>query len=85
MTLNPEDERRLRRNWSLLKQELRVDDFVHKFVDNGVFAPTLIGEIANVMPNTPSMKGNARLFKEAFYNKRQFGTLQLHEFTISSP
>ncbi|XP_060553935.1 uncharacterized protein LOC132714992 [Ruditapes philippinarum] len=56
MTLNPDDERRLRRNWSLLKQELRVDDFVHKFVENGVFAPTLIGEIANVMPNTPSMK-----------------------------
>lgn len=58
MSLNPENERKLRRNWSLLKQEINVDFFVLKFVEDGIFSPGMRGEIMNVIPNTASMKGN---------------------------
>ena len=57
MALNQENERKLRRNWSLLKQEVQVDLFVMKFVDDGIFSPSMRGEIMNVIPNTASMKG----------------------------
>lgn len=56
MALNPEDERKLRRNWTLLKQELNVDDFVHRFVEDGVFSPNFRSELVSVLPNTPSMR-----------------------------
>lgn len=60
MALNLEDERKLRRNWSLLKQEIQVDIFLLKFVEEGIFSPSLRGEIMNVIPKTASMKGNER-------------------------
>ena len=58
MSLNPENERRLRRNWSLLKQELDVEQCIQRFVERGVFPPQYRNDILNVIPNTQSMKGN---------------------------
>lgn len=60
MSLNPEDERRMRRNWSLLKQELCVDELIQKFVEDGIFPPDIRSEIVNVKPNTPNMRGKER-------------------------
>ncbi|KAH3794456.1 uncharacterized protein LOC127838963 [Dreissena polymorpha] len=54
--MDSENERRLRRNWNLLKQELPVDSFVHQLIADGVFAPNMRSEILNVIPNTASMK-----------------------------
>ena len=57
MALHPDDERRLRRNWSLLKAELPVEALVHRLVETGVLGPTQRSEIVNVLPNTPNMRG----------------------------
>ena len=56
MAVNPEDERLLRRNWTFLKQELRVEDFVHRFVEHEIFTSGQRSDILNPMPNTHSMR-----------------------------
>ncbi|WAR19493.1 hypothetical protein MAR_001331 [Mya arenaria] len=56
MAISGDDERRLRRNWTLLKTELPVEALVHRLVDEGVLGPTQRSEITNVLPNTPSMR-----------------------------
>ncbi|KAL4237273.1 hypothetical protein ACF0H5_001992 [Mactra antiquata] len=56
MSLNTEDERKLRRNWSLLKQELRLEELIHKFVEDGIFPPNMRSEIMNIIPTTPNMQ-----------------------------
>lgn len=54
--MNPEDERLLRRNWSFLKQELRVEDFINRFVEHDIFTSNQRNEILNPLPNTHSMR-----------------------------
>ena len=54
--MNSEDERLLRKNWSLLKQELRVEDFINRFVDHDIFTAAQRVEILNPLPNTHSMR-----------------------------
>ena len=54
--MNPEDERLLRKNWTFLKQELRVEDFIHRFVEHEIFTSSQRSEILNPLPNTHSMR-----------------------------
>lgn len=56
MAINPDDERLLRKNWSILKQELRVEDFAQKFVDHEIFTNKQKNEILNPLPNTHSIR-----------------------------
>lgn len=54
--MNPEDERLLRKNWTFIKQELRVEDFISRFVEHDIFTNAQRAEILNPLPNTHSMR-----------------------------
>lgn len=60
-SLEEDDERKLYRNWSLLKNELDVDKIVDQLVERQVFSDDLRKDIRNVQPNTKVMRAEKLL------------------------
>ncbi|OWF46637.1 sporulation-specific protein 15-like [Mizuhopecten yessoensis] len=56
--MDSEDERRLIKNWTLVKNELVVDKFLHEFTESRIFSESTHREIKNVQPNTRLMRAD---------------------------
>ncbi|KAJ8308845.1 hypothetical protein KUTeg_013719 [Tegillarca granosa] len=52
MEMNPIHEKKLRDNWTFLRNELAVEDLSDKLVEEGSFSDDIRSEIVNVKPNT---------------------------------
>lgn len=78
MGMNADDERLLRKNWTFLKQELRVEDFINRFVDHEIFTTSQRNEILNPLPNTHSMR--CEKFLQAIIASGQRGFLAFCNF-----
>ena len=78
MGMNADDERLLRKNWTFLKQELRVEDFINRFVDHEIFTNSQRNEILNPLPNTHSMR--CEKFLQAIIASGQRGFLAFCNF-----
>ena len=50
--MDPEIENRLRCHLQLLKQELRLEDFVHRFVEIGIISGVQRDDILNCLPSS---------------------------------
>lgn len=64
--MNQTDERKLRQNWEIIKQEINVDEMVGKFVSLGVF--TTVQRDAIIGPNSKSPETKSQKFLEAVLN-----------------
>ncbi|XP_062568385.1 nucleoprotein TPR-like [Saccostrea cucullata] len=56
MKMNPENERKLWRNWMFLKQELPVLEITDKMIEAGIYTEENKKDINNVKPNTKLMR-----------------------------
>lgn len=54
--MNPIHEKKLRDNWTFLRNELAVEDLSDKLVEEGTFSDDIRSDIINVQPNTRIMK-----------------------------
>ncbi|XP_069117404.1 meiosis-specific nuclear structural protein 1-like isoform X2 [Argopecten irradians] len=71
--MDPEDERRLIKNWTLVKNELMVDKILPEFT--GIFSESTQKEIKNVQPNTRLMRADKflhSLIKTGFHAYENF-------------
>ena len=50
--MSSENETRLRSHLELLKQELKLEDFVHRFVEAGIISGVQRDKILNCLPNS---------------------------------